>query len=228
MGQIMKAVIFDMDGVIFDSEKVICDLWEELAKEYNLTNMEELMIKCIGLNDKATYQCFKDMYGEDVDYEFYKGIVSKRYHEKYDGGRLPMKPGVKELLSYLKEKGIKVALASSTRTSTVVSQLKDAGIYEYFDKVICGDMVERSKPEPDIFLKAAEELGVSAEEAFIIEDSYNGIRAAHAAKAKPVMVPDLIAPNDEISALTHKILPDLNKVRDYFEEIGDWEVFGNC
>lgn len=214
----MKAVIFDMDGVIFDSEKVICDLWEELAKEYNLANMEELMVKCIGLNDKATYQCFKDMYGEDVDYEFYKGIVSKRYHEKYDGGRLPMKPGVNELLSFLKENGIKTALASSTNVRTVTNQLKDAGVLQFFDVVVGGDMVTRSKPDPEIFLHAAEMLGIDPKDAFIIEDSFNGIRAAHAAGAKPVMVPDLIQPDDEIKALYHKNCRDLLEVRDYFSE----------
>ncbi len=215
----IEAVIFDMDGVIFDSEKVICDLWEEIAEEYNLDGMEELMIKCIGINDKATCRLFKETYGEDFDYDYYKGICLERYHEKYDGGRLPMKPGVNELLSFLKENGIKVALASSTRKTIVVSQLKDAGIYDYFQVVVCGDMVSRSKPEPDIFLKAAEELGVDCANAYIIEDSFNGIKAAYSAKAKPIMVPDLIGPDEEIEKKCHKIYKNLIEVRDYFKEI---------
>ncbi len=212
----IQAVIFDMDGVIFDSERIICELWDELAKEYQLDGIEELMIKCIGINDAATNALFLEKYGEDFPYEDFKKIISKRYHERYDGGRLPMKDGVKELLFFLKGNGIKTALASSTKVQTVVNQLKDAGIYECFDVVIGGDMVGRSKPNPDIFLHAAKELGVDAKEAYIIEDSYNGIKAAHAACAKPIMVPDLIEPNDEIKALCHKIFTNLSEVKDYF------------
>jgi len=215
----LKAVIFDMDGVIFDSEKVIVDLWDELAKEYKLDGMDELMIKCIGINDKATCRLFKETYGEDFDYEFFKRIISKRYHEKCDGGKLPMKPGVKELLDFLRENNVKVALASSTREKTVVAQLRDADILGYFSQIVCGDMVSRSKPEPDIFIKAAELLGVIPEETFIIEDSYNGIRAAFAAKAKPIMVPDLIEPDEEISRLYYKMFRNLTEVRDFFKSI---------
>lgn len=117
---------------------------------------------------------------------------------KYDGGRLPMKKGVIELLTYLKSEGKKIALASSTRRQTVMSQLKDAGILDYFDAVICGDMLQRSKPAPDIFLKACEEIQVLPEKAYVIEDSYNGIRAASVGKMHPIMVPDLLSENEEM------------------------------
>ena len=91
--------------------------------------MDDVTIKCIGLNDKATEQVFKDTFGEEYDYQYFKGIISERYHKMCDKGKLPMKPGVVELLSFLKEKNVKVALASSTRTETVTNQLKDAHIY---------------------------------------------------------------------------------------------------
>ena len=214
----IKAVIFDMDGVIFDSERVICELWDEVAKENNIPDIEELMIRCIGINEKATDELFTKKYGEEFPYQKFKKIISERYHEKYDGGRLPMKPGVSELLSFLKENGIKTALASSTNVRTVTNQLKDAGVLQFFDVVVGGDMVTRSKPDPEIFLHAAEMLGIDPKDAFIIEDSFNGIRAAHAAGAKPVMVPDLIQPDDEIKALYHKNCRDLLEVRDYFSE----------
>ncbi len=211
----IEAVIFDMDGVIFDSERIIVDLWLDFAKETNLPMMDEIVIKCIGINDKATEAVFKEAYGEGYDYEYFKGIISKKYHEMCDGGKLPMKPGVVELLSFLKENNVKVALASSTKTQIVVNQLRDAHILEYFQKVICGDMVSKSKPEPDIFLKACEELEVKPENAYIIEDSFNGIRAAYAAKAMPIMVPDMIQPDDQIRSLCHKIFTGLTDVRDY-------------
>lgn len=215
----IEAVIFDMDGVIFDSERLICDIWLEIAKEYNMSNMEELMIKCVGLNDKATEDMFKKEYGDAYDYNFFRKISSEKYHELADGGKLPQKIGVKELLDYLKENKIKTALASSTKVLVVTNQLREAGILDYFDVIIGGDMVSRSKPNPDIFLEAAKKLGVDPKGAFIIEDSFNGIRAAHAAGAKPIMVPDMIEPNEEISALCEKILPTLLDVRDYFKTL---------
>lgn len=215
----VKAVIFDMDGVIFDSERIIIELWEEFAKENNIERMDEVTVRCIGLNDKATEAVFKEVFGDEYDYRYFNSIISKRYHELCDGGKLPMKVGVVELLSFLKENGVKVALASSTKTQTVVNQLKDANIYQYFDKVVCGDMVEKSKPEPDIFLKAAEELGIDPKEAYIIEDSFNGIRAAHAAGSKPIMVPDMVQPSEEIKNLCFEIKKTLLEVRDYFKEV---------
>lgn len=213
----IKAVIFDMDGVIFDSERVICDLWLEIAKENDIPGIEELMLKCIGLNDKATDNLFTNTYGDRFPYAEFKKQISVEYHSRYDGGRLPMKPGVKELLSFLKANNVKTALASSTKVETVTNQLRDAKILDYFDVVIGGDMVKNSKPNPEIFLKAAEKLGIDPKEAYIIEDSFNGIKAAHEANAFPVMVPDMLEPNEEISALCHRIFKDLLEVKDYFE-----------
>ena len=213
----IKAVIFDMDGVIFDSERVICDLWLEIAKENDIPGIEELMLKCIGLNDKATDDLFTNTYGDRFPYAEFKKQISVEYHSRYDGGRLPMKPGVKELLSFLKANNVKTALASSTKVETVTNQLRDAKILDYFDVVIGGDMVKNSKPNPEIFLKAAEKLGIDPKEVYIIEDSFNGIKAAHAANAFPVMVPDMLEPNEEISALCHRIFKDLLEVKDYFE-----------
>lgn len=126
-----------------------------------------------------------------------------------------MKTGVVELLTYLKEAGKEIALASSTRRAVVVQELADAGIIDFFDVVIGGDMVTRSKPQPDIFLKACEELGVAPEEAFAIEDSYNGIRAAAAGHLRPLMVPDLMPPTEEMKELAEAIFETLLDVKDY-------------
>ena len=160
-----------------------------------------------------------EAYGEDFPYDTYAKEASVMYHEKYDGGNLPMKTGVTELLTFLKDNRIKVALASSSRRQTVENQLKWAGIIKYFDAVICGDMVERSKPAPDIFLKACEELNVKPEKAFAVEDSYNGIRAAYNGRLRPIMVPDLLPEDEEMREKAEVVLPDLLKVKDYCEEI---------
>ena len=155
------AVVFDMDGVIFDSERAVMQCWKELADKYQIPDIEKAVLSCTGTTMKRTREIMLEIYGEDFPYDIYAKESSAIYHSRYDGGRLPMKPGVVELLTFLKEDGKKIALASSTRRQTVTNQLKDAGILDFFDKVICGDMVEHSKPAPDIFLKACAELGVA-------------------------------------------------------------------
>ena len=195
------AVVFDMDGVIFDSERATMVCWLELADKYVIPNIEEAFLACTGTTMARTREIMLERYGEEFPYDEYAKEASLMYHSKYDGGRLPMKKGVIELLTFLKDEGKKIALASSTRKQTVISQLKDAGILDFFDEIICGDMVERSKPAPDIFLKACEAINVSPERTYGIEDSYNGIRAAHAGKLRPIMVPDLLPENDEMRKL---------------------------
>ena len=208
-----KAVIFDMDGVIFDSEQIVCNLWIDYAKEVDLPGIDEIIIKCIGINDKSTAQVFRDAYGEDFPYEAHKKVISTRFHERYDGGRLPKKPGIDELLKVLKEKGFKTALASSTREEVVRNELRDAGLLDYFDFVIGGDKVSHSKPDPEIFIKAAEGLGAKVKDCYVIEDSFNGIKAANAAGMIPIMVPDLLQPTPEILDLCAFKLDSLGEVK---------------
>lgn len=210
-----EAVVFDMDGVIFDSERAVMNCWLELAQKYDIKDIEKPYFACVGTTMTRTREIMLETYGEDFPYDEYARESSLMYHEKYDGGKLPMKPGVMELLSYLKGKGKKIALASSTRRETVTNQLRWAGIIDYFDVIICGDMVARSKPAPDIFLKACQELGVSPENTYAIEDSYNGISAAHAGQLRPIMVPDLLEANDEMRGMAECVCDNLNEVIDY-------------
>ena len=210
-----RAVVFDMDGVIFDSERLVIETWKVVADKYHIQNIDQACLACTGLNKDATAVKMREIYGEQFPYEEYKKEASALFHERYDDGRLPMKPGVTELLTFLKEQGIRIALASSTRSGIVKKELADAGIIGYFDEIVCGDMVARSKPAPDIFLKACECLGVQPPEAYGIEDSYNGIRSAHTAGLCPIMVPDLCPPTEEMEQLAEVILPSLSAVKDY-------------
>ncbi len=211
----IKAVVFDMDGVIFDSEAKVVECWVETADKYGIKDIRTLCQMCLGTNSAETRRLALEFYGQDFPYDEYKKEMSDLYHSRYDGGRLPMKPYVNELLEHLRANGYKIALASSTRTEVVHNQLRDADILGFFDKLVCGDMVNRSKPAPDIFLKACEELSVAPENAVAIEDSYNGIRSAHAAGMHPIMVPDLAPPTDEMEQLAEVILPSLNEVIGY-------------
>ncbi len=210
-----KAVIFDMDGVIFDSEKRVVECWQVIADKYGIPDIELACRECFGCNQVVAKERFLRRYGENFHYVEYKKEMSDLFHEHYDNGNLPMLPGVVEILTFLKDSGKKIALATSTRRASAEQGLTWAGIIDYFDAIICGDMVERSKPEPDIFLKACEALNIEPAEAYVIEDSYNGIRAAHRGGLMPIMVPDMLEPDEEMEELSVVIIEDLNKVIDY-------------
>lgn len=213
--QDFEAVVFDMDGVIFDSEKLVLQCWKVVAERYHIPDIEEACRECTGLNATYTKIKMQKRYGKDFPYDSYKKEASGLFHSRYGDGRLPMKPGVEELLSFLKENGKRVALASSTRSQVVKKELDDAGIIRFFDEIICGDMVKRSKPAPDIFAMACDRLYIPPEKAYAIEDSYNGIRSAYSAGLRPVMVPDLAKPTNEMEQLTEVILPSLMDVQKY-------------
>lgn len=212
------AVIFDMDGVIFDSERATMYCWLELAQKYNIENLEEHFLACTGTTNQRTREIMLEAYGEDFPYDTFAKEASVMFHEKYDGGKLPMKSGVKALLEYLRDQGKKIALASSTRKQTVVNELRDAGIIDYFDEIVTGDMVTHSKPHPEIFLLACEKVGVKPENAYAIEDSYNGIRSAAAGGLRPIMVPDLLPANEEMKHLAETVLVSLDEVVEYFDK----------
>ena len=182
MNMNFDAVVFDMDGVIFDSERAILLCWKEIAQKRGFSNIEETFYKCIGVTNARTKEIVLEDYGQDFPYDEVDSEAMVLFKERYSDGRLPLKQGVNELLEYLKDNKIKIALASSTRREKVLLQLEAAGILKYFEKIVAGDMVERSKPAPDIYLKACEELGVEPQKAYAIEDSHNGIRSASAAK----------------------------------------------
>lgn len=214
----MKAVIFDMDGVLFDTERLCMESWCVLAKEQGIPDMEIVFPKCIGRNAADTEEIVTDYYGEGFDYDTFRKKASDWFWQYIKNNGLPIKTGVKEILAYLKQEGYVVGLASSTRYSSVVNHLEEAGIKDYFSVIVTGDMVEHSKPKPDIYLLACEKLGVEPAKAYAVEDSYNGIRSAHAAGMKPVMVPDLLEPDEEMECLSFLICKDLLEVLAYLKE----------
>ena len=213
-------VIFDMDGVLFDSENLILQNWKEIAGKhgYDVEEMSNVFYQCIGTNSVVTAEIVRGHYGEDFPYEEFRAESSRLFKEKVEKYGMPVKPGVKELLDFLKAKGATIGLASSTRKAVVEEELQAAGIREYFQAVVGGDMVEHSKPEPDVFLKCAKELSVDPKTVYIIEDSYNGIRAAKKAGATAIMVPDLIMPDDEMKSLSDYIMTSLSDVRKWLEQ----------
>ena len=212
-----KAVLFDMDGVIFDSERAVLAVWRELAAEQDLPGIGEVFLQCVGTNKRRTEEILLAAY-PGLDFRAFDGEVRRRFRARYDGGRLPVKPGTEQILRALRERSVPLALASSTDSAVVRRELEEAGLLRYFDAVIGGDQVHVSKPNPEIFLLAAKALDTAPEDCFVVEDSFNGIRAARAAGMHSVMVPDLLPPDGEMEQLAEVILPDLNAAEGYIIE----------
>lgn len=206
-----KAAIFDMDGLILDSERTVLNIWEKIGEKYGFENIRAYGISVIGKNKKATIDEFERVYGESgVPYEKELRAI---YNEMAQKGEVPLKPNTLELLNAMKSAGMKIAIASSSTREEITSQLGTLGALELFDAIVSGDQVTRSKPDPEIFLKACDALNVKPEESLGLEDSYNGVRSCKASGLYTIMVPDLIAPNDEMKDLADIILPSLKDVQ---------------
>ena len=216
-----KAVVFDMDGVLFDTERLCQDSWIEVANRRGLPDMEIIFPKCIGRNANDSRQIVLEAYGADFDYEVFRREASDWFWKYLEENGLPVKEGVRELLNWLKEQEWRIGLASSTRRSSVISHLEQAGIKDFFEEIITGDMVEHSKPLPDIYILACRKLMVDPAETYAIEDSPNGIRSAYRAGMKPIMVPDLLSPDGEMEQLSTCIFSGLLDVLDYFRSQED-------
>lgn len=208
----IKAVIFDMDGLMIDSER-IGDIYSKKAcKLLGYEYTSELLKKEIGMTSTNIKKLFSDYFGKDFNYDKFIKIRDK-YMDKYlkENG-IPVKPGLYELLNFLKNKGYKTAVATSTQRERAESYLKSIKVTEYFDKIICGDMIEKSKPDPEIYLKAVSELNVKPEECFVLEDSPNGITSAFRAGIKTIMVPDMIKPDAKIKKMLFSCVKTLEDV----------------
>jgi len=213
---IIDGIVFDMDGVIFDSENLCMKLWEELVIRHSISkDIKPPMYESIGTNMQITTEIFKRYFGEDFPFEEYTEEIRTETRKYIEEKGIPLKKGAKNLIKSLKEAGFKIGLASSTRYPSVERNLKNADLFQYFDVIIGGDMVSKSKPEPDIFIKCMEELNIKSEETIIIEDSYNGIRAAYRAGAIPFMVPDMVAADEEMKKLSFEIFSDLDEVFEF-------------
>ena len=217
MGKQVQAVIFDMDGVIFDSERLVIECWQVIAEKHNIPDIVEICMRVQGNNRQETGKRFREKYGNDFPYDTYKKEVTALFRERYGEGRLPLKPGVVKILEELKRNNIPLALASSTRSDIVKLEMEEANLLPYFDAVLGGDMVPRSKPDPDIFLAAAAALEADPTCCYVLEDSHNGIRAAYRAGMHPVMVPDMQQPTEEIRGKAEVVVENLLAALEYLQ-----------
>ena len=210
-----KAVIFDMDGVIFDTQRVYLEIWQSVFEKYGYKMTKELYITVMGTGRKNVIKTFLENFGDDLP-------IEKMYEEKdnqlfyiIENQGIPLKKGVKELFSMLKEKNYKIALATSAKRDRVEKQIKDKWLKESFDAIVCGDDVEKGKPSPDIFLKAAKEIDVEAKDCFVVEDSPAGIKAAFSGGMKGIHVEDLKVADEDILKYCEKNFKNLQEIKEY-------------
>lgn len=209
-----KAVVFDMDGVIFDSEKLYRKHWMITGKEYGIPEdeMQELCNLIAGATKEKNERLMKDRFGEDFDYNAFRGATMTRMDEEVAENGLELKPGVKELFAYLKANNYKIGLATSTVRERAEGNLSRAGILEVFDQIVYGGVVAHGKPAPDIYLKACEDLGVKPEDSIGIEDSYNGVKSSAAAGLYTIMVVDLVPATEELREIADQVYDSLYDV----------------
>ncbi len=214
----IEAVVFDMDGILFDTEKLWGEAWKHAGTKLGCADASVLKPKAMGMNWTQLKQFFYENLGPDFPYEEYMKLAIEDMAENIEQNGLPVKPGLYELLDYLKRNGYKIAVATSTERVRAVKYFDKVGIKEYFDGILCGDMVEIGKPDPDIYLKAAALIQVEPQKCMALEDSPNGLLSAHRAGMKTVMVPDTVEPTPELKKLLFACVPSLNEVIPLLEQ----------
>lgn len=212
MQQMIRGVVFDMDGVMIDSERQSNEGWLWAAKQLGVEMPMWLIDSFKGAPNNLSCQFFDDYYHGKIDYWEARELRTKRVYQIRETEGIPVKKGLFTLLDFIRDNGLKCAVATSTRRESAEKTLHTIGAWEYLDNVVYGDSVEHGKPEPDIFLRAAEKIGVNPLECIVIEDSINGIKAGYAAQMKVVHVPDTIAIDEDIRALTYCVCADLGEV----------------
>lgn len=199
----IKAVIFDMDGVITDTEKLLVKYWVQAAEEYGFPMKPHHALAIRSLAGKFCEPQLKEWFGEECDYKTVRTRRMELMQAHLAEHGLEKKKGIDELLDYLSQSGIAAAVATATDIQRATAYLTEIGIFDRFDKVISASMVENGKPCPDIYRYAAAQLGLDPSECIALEDSPNGIKSASSAGCKAVMIPDLTQPDEEILPLLY-------------------------
>ncbi|GAA0178872.1 HAD family phosphatase [Clostridium sediminicola] len=218
MGKI-DLVIFDMDGLMFDTEKLSKDIWTRVAEKYGYTFRKGFYDRAIGANSRTTEQMFYDDFGFDFPYDKLRKEKNLLMDEHLRKNKLVIKDGLIECIKYLKENKIKTAVASSSGRVVIDNYMALANIQETFDYIISGDVVTKGKPHPEIFLKCLEYIGVKCENALVLEDSRNGILASIEANIKVVFIPDLAVVEEEIQDKVYQKVKSLKEVPSIIEAI---------
>ena len=212
----IDTVIFDMDGTLIDTEKYYRIFWPKALAEFGYTMTDEQALSMRSLGRPFAPVRLKEMFGQELDYYKVRDRRKEMMEECLDREGIDLKPGVMELLTFLKEKGITRAIATATDLQRTEKYLGKLGIRDYFDELISATMVEYGKPYPDIYQYACKTLGKRPEDCIAVEDSPNGVISAYKAGCKVVMVPDQTQPDEELSAMLYAKCDSLTDIKKLF------------
>ena len=214
----LAAVIFDMDGLMFDTEDMIRRTWDVVGPRMGYGKMGHHIFNTLGMNAAKRRSYFAGALGEDFPYDEFTVQYRKECEDYLDEYGVPIKEGLFELLDYLKANDIPMAVATGSSEFFAKEKLTKAGCIDYFQTIICGNMITHSKPDPEIYQKTCAEIGVACEESLALEDSPYGLLAAVAAGMYAIMVPDLIKDAGEVERKITAKLSSLPEVLTYIKE----------
>lgn len=218
MGSV-KAVIFDMDGLLLDTEKLLIRFWIQAANEAGFPMKLEHALSIRSLHRSFAIPYLQRLFGEAFDYRKIRSRRMELMNEHLADKPPELKKGAAELLEFLNEQKIPAAIATATDYERTRDYLTRTGIFDRFSKIVCATMVERGKPEPDIYIYAANQLGLKPEECIALEDSPNGVKSAAAAGCKTIMIPDLSEPDEELKSLVFAVAGSLDGVIDIIKQL---------
>lgn len=213
----IKAVIFDLDGTLIDTEKYYMKAWPEAMANFGYTMTYEDALTLRSLGRPFAPMRLQEISGDpNLDYQAVRECRKELMERYLNENGIELKPYALEVLQKLKDEDIIIALCTANDYERTERYLKRIGIFEYFDHIICASMVEKGKPAPDIYEFAIDELGLYADECIVVEDSPNGITSAATAGVRTVMIPDLTEPDDELSLL---ISDKYSNLKEFYEDI---------
>ena len=214
----IKAILFDLDGTLIDTEKYYQRVWPQALAHfgYNLSAEQGLQLRSLGRPFAPAK--FREWFGEDFDYDKMRAYRKVIFEEVIAKEGISLKPGAEDILKWLKEKGILISTATATDEERTTRYLKKVGLLEYFDRICCATQVKEGKPSPDIYIYAAEQIGIPRENCLAVEDAPNGVRSAHGAGIRTIYIPDLRDDSAELEGLFYKKVNSLAELKKLMEE----------
>lgn len=207
-----KGAIFDHDGLMFDTEKIWQSNWQKEAAHMGITLPEEFKHEICGTSGERMNAVVCKYYHLQDGSELIQRVIENVRNDEMI--HLDEKPGLRKILELFKEHGVKMAVASSSPVSMLEKNLNNDGIRNYFSAVVSGQQVAHGKPAPDVFLLAADQIGIDPKDCYVFEDAFNGVHAGHNAGCTTIMIPDMSQPDEEIRSIADGIYPTLGDAAD--------------